>query len=179
MGPALSGTIRNLSYQKRFRMSKLYVLLTAAAVSFGLATASAKAADIVGVAAGDPHLKTLVAAVKAADLVDTLKSDGPFTVFAPTDAAFAKLPKGVLKSLLKPENKKKLASILTYHVVPSKILSSSIVGKRTAVTTVQGEKLSVNARHGVTVNGARVVKADIKASNGVIHVINKVLLPKG
>ena len=138
----------------------------------------AMAKDIVDVAASNPNFKTLVAAVKAAGLVDTLKGKGPFTVFAPTDAAFAKLPKRTLQSLLRPENKQKLAGILTYHVVPGKVASSSIAGKRTTVKTVEGGSLKVDGRHGVKINTARVTSADIAASNGVIHVIDKVLLPK-
>ena len=103
---------------------------------------------------------------------------GPFTVFAPTDAAFKKLPKGTLASLLKPENKGKLVKILTYHVVPGKVMAADLAGKTTAVATVEGSRVHVNGKHGVRVNGARVVKADIVADNGVIHVIDKVLLPK-
>ena len=99
-------------------------------------------------------------------------------MFAPTDAAFKKLPKGTLASLLKPENKDKLVKILTYHVVPSKVMAADVAGKHTAVTTVEGDQITVNGRHGVRVNDAQVVKADIVADNGVIHVINKVLLPK-
>jgi uncharacterized surface protein with fasciclin (FAS1) repeats len=128
------------------------------------------------VAAG--NFKTLVAAVGAAGLVDTLKGPGPFTVFAPADAAFAKLPAGTLESLLKPENKAKLSSILTYHVAPGKIMSTDIAGKTASVQTVQGGKLNVDAMSGVTVNNARVTTADIVASNGVIHVIDTVLLPQ-
>ena len=149
----------------------------AAVVTIAVAP-SAMAKDIVDVAASNPDFSTLVAAVKAAGLVDTLKGKGPFTVFAPTDAAFARLPKGTLKSLLRPENKQKLAQILTYHVVPGKITSSSISGKRTLVATVQGGRLAVDGRHGVRINTARVTSADVAASNGVVHVINRVLLPK-
>lgn len=139
---------------------------------------AAKAADIVDTAASAGSFNTLVAAVKAAGLVDTLKSPGPFTVFAPTDEAFKKLPKGTVESLLKPENKAKLVKILTYHVAPGKIPSSEVVGKRLSVKTVEGQKLHVDGRHGVKVNNAHVVKADVEADNGVIHVIDKVLIPR-
>ncbi|MDH3241575.1 MAG: fasciclin domain-containing protein [Alphaproteobacteria bacterium] len=138
----------------------------------------AKAMDIVEVAASAGSFNTLVAAVKAAGLVETLKSKGPFTVFAPTDEAFAKLPAGTLDSLLKPENKAKLKAILTYHVLSGKVMSSDIAGKELSVATVQGSKVMVNATKGVMVDDAKVVKADIGASNGVIHVIDTVILPK-
>ncbi len=134
--------------------------------------------DIVDTAVGAGQFNTLVAAAQAADLVDTLKSKGPFTVFAPTDEAFAKLPAGTVDNLLKPENKDQLAAILTYHVVPGKIMSGDIAGKEAEVATVQGGELDVNATDGVKVNDATVVAADVQASNGVIHVIDTVLLPK-
>jgi uncharacterized surface protein with fasciclin (FAS1) repeats len=149
----------------------------ASAVSLGLISA-ASAGDIVDTAAGAGSFNTLLAAAKAANLVDTLKGPGPYTVFAPTDAAFAKLPKGTVESLLKPENRAKLAQILTYHVIPGRVTSDQIAGKRLAVATVEGEKVHVNGTNGVKVNNARVVKADVGASNGVIHVIDRVLLPK-
>ncbi len=138
----------------------------------------AQAADIVDTAVSAGSFSTLVAAVQAAGLVDTLKGDGPFTVFAPTDEAFAALPEGTVESLLLPENKDQLVAILTYHVVPAKVMSGDIAGKRAKVLTVQGDRLSVNARNGVKVNGAEVVQADIEASNGVIHVIDEVILPE-
>jgi uncharacterized surface protein with fasciclin (FAS1) repeats len=138
---------------------------------------SARAADIVDTAVAAGSFNTLVAAVKAAGLVDTLKSKGPFTVFAPTDAAFAKLPKATLASLLKPENKGKLAAILTYHVVPGKVFAADVANKVQNVKTVNGATVRVNGANGVRVNDARVTKADIETSNGVIHVINSVLLP--
>ena len=134
--------------------------------------------DIVDTAVAAGSFNTLVAAVKAAGLVDTLKSDGPFTVFAPTDAAFKALPAGTVENLLKPENKDKLVAVLTYHVVPGKVMSSDIAGKKLMVASVQGSKLNINATNGVMVDAAKVVKADIVASNGVIHVIDKVVLPK-
>merc|ERR1712093_859176 len=121
--------------------------------------------------------KTLVAAVKAADLVKTLKSEGPFTVFAPTDEAFARLPKGTLASLLKSENKAKLQDILTYHVVSGSVKAADIV-KLTGVKTVQGQQVDITVKdHRVSVDGANVVKADIETGNGVIHVIDRVILP--
>ena len=136
---------------------------------------SVSAADIVDTAVSAGQFKTLVQAVQAAGLVDTLKGDGPFTVFAPTDAAFAKLPAGTIESLLK--DKQKLAQILTYHVVPGKVTAAQV--KPGDVKTVQGQSLRVRADDGtVMVNNARVTKADIMASNGVIHVIDTVVLPK-
>ena len=132
--------------------------------------------DIVDTAAAAGQFKTLVAAVKAAGLVDTLKSKGPFTVFAPTDAAFAKLPDGTVETLLKPENKDKLTAILTYHVVPGKVMSSDLSDGMTA-KTVQGDTVTIHTKDGVKVNDANVVKPDIEASNGVIHVIDTVIMP--
>ncbi|ADG69389.1 beta-Ig-H3/fasciclin [Planctopirus limnophila DSM 3776] len=134
--------------------------------------------DIVDTAVGAGSFKTLVAAVQAADLVDTLKSKGPFTVFAPTDEAFAKLPKGTVESLLKPENKEKLIAILTYHVVPGKVMAKDVVNL-TEAKTVQGSAVKIAVEGGkVSVGGANVVKTDIVTSNGVIHVIDAVMLPK-
>jgi len=139
---------------------------------------SSKSKDIVDTAAGAEQFKTLVAAVKAAGLVDTLKGEGPFTVFAPTDAAFEKLPAGTVESLLKPENKEKLVSILTYHVVPGKVMAKDVV-KLDKAKTVQGSNVSIKVKKGkVMVDNAKVVKTDIKCSNGVIHVIDSVILPK-
>ena len=134
-------------------------------------------ADIVDTAVAAGSFNTLGAAVQAADLVAVLKGDGPFTVFAPTDAAFAKLPEGAVADLLKPENKAQLAAILTYHVVPGKVMSGDIVGKALDVATVQGSTLSIDARDGVKVDEAQVTTADIVATNGVIHVIDSVVLP--
>ncbi|HET8816995.1 MAG TPA: fasciclin domain-containing protein [Pseudidiomarina sp.] len=136
-----------------------------------------KADDIVTIASGDAQFSTLVTAVKAADLVETLQGEGPFTVFAPTNDAFAKLPEGTVENLLKPENKAQLQAVLTYHVLGSKVMSADIAGKELSVATVQGEEVAVDATDGVTVGGANVIKADIKASNGVIHVIDTVILP--
>lgn len=133
--------------------------------------------DIVDTAVAAGNFDTLVAAVQAAGLVDTLKGEGPFTVFAPTDAAFAALPAGTVEDLLKPENIEQLAAVLTYHVVAGKVMSSDLAGKTLNAGTVQGGELAIDATSGVTVNGANVVTADIETSNGVIHVIDAVLLP--
>ena len=158
-------------------MKVLRVFSALVLMLFTASAASAMSKDIVDTAAGAGQFKTLVAAVEAAGLVDTLKGDGPFTVFAPTDEAFAKLPDGTVDDLLKPENKDKLVAILTYHVVPGKIMSGDISGKSTEVKTVQGDMLTVDATDGVKVDEAKVVKADISASNGVIHVIDTVVMP--
>ncbi len=132
---------------------------------------------VVEVAVEADDFNTLVAAVKAAGLVDTLSGEGPFTVFAPTDEAFAKLPKETLASLLKPENKAKLAGILTYHVVPGKVMAKDVVNLSHA-TTVQGSDIKIAVKDGtVMINDAKVVKADIPCKNGVIHVIDTVILP--
>jgi len=137
----------------------------------------AKPADIVDTAVNAGSFKTLAAALEAAGLVDTLKGKGPFTVFAPTDEAFEKLPAGTVESLLKPENKDKLVAILTYHVVPGKVKAADVVKVKSA-KTVQGQSVKVDATDGVKINNAKVEKADIECSNGVIHVIDTVLLPK-
>ncbi len=154
------------------------------AATFTLATLVAVPAfagsqkDIVDTAAGTEGFSTLVAAVQAAGLVDTLKGDGPFTVFAPTDEAFAALPAGTVESLLLPENKEQLISILTYHVVPGKVMSTDLVDDMTAAT-VQGGDIMIDLDNGVMINDASVAAADIVTSNGVIHVIDKVILPAG
>lgn len=133
--------------------------------------------DIVDTAIGAGSFKTLVAAVAAAGLVETLKSSGPFTVFAPTDEAFAKLPKGTVESLLLPENKEKLVAVLTYHVVPGKVMASDVVKLKSA-KTVNGKEATIKVSdEGVMVDAAKVVTTDIEASNGVIHVIDSVILP--
>ena len=152
-------------------------LALVAAAALLLSTAAARADDIVDTAVKAGSFNTLVAAVKAAGLVETLKSKGPFTVFAPTDEAFAKLPKGTVEDLLKPENKAKLKSILTYHVVPSSVKAGALGGKVQYVRTVQGYGVKVDGRSGVKINGANVTKADIVTDNGVIHVVDKVLMP--
>ena len=136
-----------------------------------------KKKDIVDTAVGAGQFTTLAAALKAAGLVETLKSEGPFTVFAPTDAAFKKLPAGTVESLLKPENKAKLTSILTYHVVASKATSKEVV-KMDSAKTVQGDTVEIKVKDGkVMVDNATVTTADVQASNGVIHVIDTVLMP--
>ena len=152
--------------------------LVATAGFFGIAHAETKPAgkDIVAVASSAGSFNTLVAAVKAAGLVETLQGTGPFTVFAPTDEAFAKLPKGTVEDLLKPENKEKLVAILTYHVVAGKVMAADV--KTMKAKTVNGQSLDVKVADGVvTVDKAKVVKTDVAASNGVIHVIDTVVLP--
>lgn len=134
--------------------------------------------DIVDTAVAAGSFETLVAAVQAAELVETLKGEGPFTVFAPTDAAFAKLPAGTVESLLQPENRDQLVAILTYHVVPGKVMSGDLAGKSLSTATVEGSEVDIDATgSAVMVDGARVVSADIEASNGVIHVIDTVIMP--
>ena len=145
-----------------------------AAAIIALASLSAQAADIVDTAVAAGNFKTLVTALKAAGLVDTLKGPGPFTVFAPTDEAFAKIPKADLDKLL--ANKAKLKSVLTYHVVPGKVMSTDI--KPGKVKSVQGAQLTVSTDGGVMVDKAKVVAADVAADNGVIHAIDTVLMPK-
>lgn len=163
---------------------KMLNIKTVLAIVFSFALVSAVQADhhgskkdIVDVAAGNPDFSTLVAAVKAAGLVDALKGDGPLTVFAPTNAAFAKLPAGTVESLLMPENKDKLIAILTYHVVAGKVMAADVV-KVDSATTLQGQDITVKVSNGkVMVDNANVVATDVAASNGVIHVIDTVILP--
>lgn len=134
--------------------------------------------DIVDIAAGNPDFSTLVTAVKAAGLVDTLKGEGPFTVFAPTNEAFAKLPKSTLDSLLMPENKDKLVAVLTHHVVAGKVMAADVI-KMDSAKTVHGDMVMIEVDgESVMVDSAKVTATDIKASNGVIHVIDTVLIPK-
>ncbi len=156
------------------------VMTAAAAAMMLVATtpvAQAQGRDIVDTAVAAGSFNTLAKALTAAGLVETLKGKGPFTVFAPTDAAFAKLPAGTLESLLKPENKSKLAAILTYHVVSGEVMAAQVVNLKTA-KTVNGDAVKISAMGGaVMINGAHVTTADVKASNGVIHVIDTVLLP--
>jgi uncharacterized surface protein with fasciclin (FAS1) repeats len=155
---------------------------TITAAAFGAAlsvlTVSAAEMDIVDTAAGAGSFNTLVAAVEAAGLVETLKGEGPFTVFAPTDEAFAALPEGTVASLLLPENRDQLVAVLTYHVIPGRVMSSDIAGQEMMVATVQGSEVDINATDGVMVDEATVVTADIEATNGVIHVIDRVILPQ-
>jgi uncharacterized surface protein with fasciclin (FAS1) repeats len=148
-------------------------LFIASVLTLGLSV-SAQAKDIVDTAVGAGSFKTLAAALTAAGLVDTLKGKGPFTVFAPTDEAFAKIPKADLDALLK--DKAKLTSILTYHVVSGKVMAADV--KAGKVKTVQGSELTINTTNGVKVDNANVVKTDITADNGVIHVIDSVVMPK-
>lgn len=154
-----------------------YLIVLLAALPMTFTAVAVKAGDIVDTAASADQFNTLVAAVKAAGLVETLKSDGPFTVFAPTNDAFAALPAGTVENLLKPENKEQLVAVLTYHVIPGKVMSSDIAGKTAQVETVQGSALSIDATSGVMIDNAMVTTADIITSNGVIHVIDKVVLP--
>jgi uncharacterized surface protein with fasciclin (FAS1) repeats len=149
-----------------------------ALVALSALPAQAQGRDIVDTAVAAGSFKTLAAALKAADLVDTLKGEGPFTVFAPTDEAFAKLPAGTVENLLKPENKAKLVALLTYHVVPGKVTAAQVMTMDSA-KTVQGQTVKIaSADKKVKVNGANVVKADVAASNGVIHVIDSVIMPR-
>ncbi len=157
-----------------FRRTLLAMTVSFAAT--GAAMAGGHSKDIVDTAVEAGTFGTLVAAVQAADLVETLKSDGPFTVFAPTDEAFAALPEGTVDTLLLPENKAMLTAILTYHVVPGKVMSTDLSDGMTAAT-VQGGDLTVDLSDGVKINGATVTAADIETSNGVIHVVDTVILP--
>ena len=156
------------------------VALVAVTASFSATVAKAETAgkSIVEIAAGAEDFSTLVAAVKAAELVDVLSSKGPFTVFAPTNEAFAKLPKGTVESLLKPENKDKLIAVLKYHVVPGKVMAKDVV-KVDSAKTAQGSSVTVTVEgKTVKVDNAKVIKTDIEASNGVIHVIDTVIIPE-
>ncbi|MFN3169080.1 MAG: fasciclin domain-containing protein [Hyphomicrobiales bacterium] len=152
----------------------------AAVVSLGMAGsafADGHLKDIVDTAVEAGSFTTLVAAVQAAGLEDTLRGEGPFTVFAPTDEAFAALPEGTVENLLLPENLETLQAVLTYHVLPGKVMSADIAGQELSVATVEGSEVMVNATDGVMVDSANVVTADIETSNGVIHVIDAVILP--
>lgn len=156
------------------------LVLLVAGVYANAAPAESSARDIVDTAVAAGQFNTLAKALQAAGLVETLKGKGPFTVFAPTDEAFAKLPAGTLENLLKPENKAQLTAILTYHVVPGKLMAADVV-KQNSLKTVQGSSLRVSIKGGsnVLVDNARIVKTDIVCSNGVIHVIDSVVLPQG
>ena len=160
------------------RSTKNLLAATAIAMSGLFVSSQSFAADIVDTAVSAGNFKTLVAAVQAAGLAETLKGVGPFTVFAPTDEAFAKLPAGTVEDLLKPENKEKLVAILTYHVVPGKVMAADVSGKQTMAKSVQGSEITVNGTDGVMVDNAKVTTADIAADNGVIHVIDNVIMPK-
>jgi uncharacterized surface protein with fasciclin (FAS1) repeats len=166
-------------------MPRIRTFASAVALSGALAVGGAALAgshdgpgDIVDIAAGAGSLETLVAAVEAAGLVDTLKGEGPFTVFAPTDEAFAKLPEGTVESLLMEENRDQLVAVLTYHVVPGRVMAADAAGNTVELASVQGQSVTVDGSgYGVTVEGANVTRADIMASNGVIHIIDAVILP--
>ena len=160
-------------------MKKSLLVISILIISGGIAMAGGHMKNLVETAAANDAFKTLVVAVKAAGLVETLAGKGPFTVFAPTDEAFAKLPDGTVESLLKPENKDKLISILTYHVIPGKVMSKDIIKPSQMVKTVNGQQVSIKLSYGkVSVDGANVTAADVEADNGVIHVIDSVILPK-
>ncbi len=159
-----------------FRKTTL-ALTAATALLASTAFAGTVKKDIVDTAVEAGSFETLVAAVQAAGLVDTLKGDGPFTVFAPTDEAFAALPAGTVEDLLKPENKDQLIAVLTYHVVPGKVMSTDLTDDMEAAT-VQGSNVMIDLDNGVMVDNASVVTADIETSNGVIHVIDSVILPQ-
>jgi uncharacterized surface protein with fasciclin (FAS1) repeats len=166
---------RDLREKERRMFIKRSVIAAVAALALA---SPATAADIVDTAVKAGQFNTLATALKAAGLVETLKGPGPFTVFAPTDDAFKKLPEGAVENLLKPENKAELVKVLTYHVVPGKVMSTSLSGKKTEVKTVEGEMLEIDASSkGVMVDNAKVVSADVVADNGVIHVIDTVLMP--
>jgi uncharacterized surface protein with fasciclin (FAS1) repeats len=186
--PSLTHTKERL--MKVLRRSVLVAAALAAALTLSACSSDSDTASdsmteettvgtIVDVAAGDGSFSTLVAAVTAADLVETLSGEGPFTVFAPTDEAFAALPAGVLDALLLPENKAVLAQILTYHVVSGKIMAADVTAGDVATVEGQNIQIATPEAEGVTVNGAAVVVADVAASNGVIHAINAVILPPG
>lgn len=154
------------------------VLVCAGSLRAGDSCPASAKKDLVDTAVAAGKFKTLAAALTAGGLVETLKGDGPFTVFAPTDAAFAKLPKGTVEDLLKPENKQKLVKILTYHVVPGKVMADDVV-KLSSAKTVEGSEVKIAVKDGkVKVDNANVVKTDIETSNGVIHVIDAVILPQ-
>lgn len=154
---------------------KIRSLFLSLVVALGFTTA-ASAKTVVDIAVGSPDHTTLVAAVKAAGLVETLSGKGPFTVFAPTNAAFAKLPAGTVESLLKPENKAQLIAVLTYHVVPGKVMAADVrAGK---VKTVNGAEATITTNYGVKIDGAKVIATDLVADNGVVHVIDTVILPQ-
>jgi uncharacterized surface protein with fasciclin (FAS1) repeats len=155
---------------------RTFLALTAASAFAMPVFAGGHAKDIVDTAVAAGSFNTLAAALTAAGLIDTLKGEGPFTVFAPTDAAFAALPAGTVEDLLKPENKDKLVAVLTYHVVAGKVMSTDLTEGMTAAT-VQGANITITLEGGAKVNGAVISAADVEASNGVIHVIDSVILP--
>jgi uncharacterized surface protein with fasciclin (FAS1) repeats len=158
-------------------LRRTFIAAVAASTLAGTTFAGGHSKDIVDTAVAAGSFGTLVAAVQAAGLVDALKGEGPFTVFAPTDEAFAALPAGTVETLLKPENKEQLVNILTYHVLPGKVMSGDIAGKALNVEMLNGGTAKVDATSGVKIDAANVVTADIETSNGVIHVIDAVILP--
>jgi uncharacterized surface protein with fasciclin (FAS1) repeats len=167
--------LRRITVKRFYVMTCLALLLT---LSLSISAYAGSKKDIVDTAVAAGDFKTLATALQAAGLVDTLKGAGPFTVFAPTDEAFAKLPAGTVADLLRPENKEKLISILTYHVVAGDVMAEDVV-KMSEAKTVNGKELKITAAGGkVMVDGANVTKTDIRCSNGVIHVIDSVLLPQ-
>jgi uncharacterized surface protein with fasciclin (FAS1) repeats len=175
----LNGEKPKHEIDRNMKSTRIFALaaLLSSTLTLPIAQAADKPGDIVAVASGAGSFKTLVTAVKAAGLVETLESPGPFTVFAPTDEAFSKLPAGTLDDLLKPENKEKLKGILLYHVVPGKVVAADV--KTMKAKTAGGKELSIKVEGGnVMVDGAKVVKTDVAASNGVIHVIDTVVLPR-
>lgn len=175
--PGLHAQIIERRYEK---MSFLRITAVLVALALLTGSAPARAANIVDVAASNPDFSTLVAAVKAAGLVDTLANGGPFTVFAPTNKAFQKLPKGTVESLLKPENKDKLVAVLTYHVVPGTVKAADVAALEngTKVETVNGADVVVKqAGKNIFLNKSKVIATDVLADNGVIHVIDTVLIP--
>lgn len=167
-----------MKLMKKMLISMMLVGITATPAIAGHHNEMKAEKNIVEIAAGNPDFETLVAAIKAAGLAETLSGKGPFTVFAPTDAAFAKLPAGTLETLLKPENKAKLVSILTYHVVSGKVKAADVVKLDTA-TTVNGKTADITVTGSkVKIDAANVTATDISASNGVIHVIDSVIIPE-
>ena len=165
-------------------LTRLAAPFAAVAMMFAALAAPSHAgmakSDIVDTAVANGNFKTLASALQSAELIDTLKGKGPYTVFAPTDAAFAKLPAGTVEKLLMPANKKALVAILTYHVVPGKVMSSDLAGKKVNPATVEGQTVAIDASgKAVKVENAEVVIADVDASNGVIHVIDAVMIPAG
>ena len=160
-------------------MLSLIAIFMAIPANARVAGTSGETKDVVDTAVAAGQFKTLAAALQAAELIDALKGTGPFTVFAPTDEAFAKLPAGTVETLLKPENKDKLKAVLLYHVVPGSVTAEQVTKLNgRSVKTLQGNSIKVKASHGVRVDNAKVTQTDIKASNGVIHVIDTVLMPK-
>lgn len=177
----------NLMWKRAASLAPVLLIVVAVAIAANPAAAAngpvekgdaASSVDIVDTAVAAGSFTTLAKALEAAGLIDALKGDGPFTVFAPTDAAFAKLPAGTIAALLKPENKKKLQAILLYHVVPGKVAATEVMKLNgRSVKTLQGGMVKVSTKHGVRVDNAKVTQTDIGASNGVIHVIDTVLMP--